>query len=69
LINPPYAEAMKADNTSGWEKWDSKSNVASNKVAAYMMNDYWSATRELFTQFIARIAHEIPNVTLAILVS
>lgn len=30
------------------------------------MEDYGSATRELFTQFIARIAQEVPNATLAI---
>ncbi len=30
------------------------------------MEQYGKASNELFTQFIARIAQEIPNVTLAI---
>ncbi len=60
LINPPYAEAASAVNA------DSKINVSRNRASLSMMNGYGSATRELFTQFIARVAQEIPNATIAI---
>jgi hypothetical protein len=59
LINPPYAEA---GNTLGK---DSKDTVAKTKVAATAMQDYGKASNELFAQFVARIAKEIPNATLA----
>ena len=42
-----------------------KSEVASTKISAANMNNYGYATRELFVQFIARIAQEMPNATLA----
>ncbi|MGB8516505.1 MAG: hypothetical protein WCD45_01320, partial [Gallionella sp.] len=58
LINPPYAEAA---NTLGNA---SKTDVATTRTAANM-GDYGYASRELFTQFIARIAQEMPNATLA----
>ncbi len=53
LINPPYAES---GDTLGSE---AKSDVAKTKVAANM-KDYSYATRELFTQFLARISIEMP---------
>ncbi len=59
LINPPYAEA---GNTLGK---DSKDNVAKTKFAKVAMANYGKASNELFTQFIARIALEIPTATLA----
>ncbi|MEY3997042.1 MAG: hypothetical protein RL344_1385, partial [Pseudomonadota bacterium] len=59
LINPPYAEA---GSTLGKE---SKGDVAKTKVALTLMNNYGKASNELFTQFIARIAQEIPTATLA----
>lgn len=59
LINPPYAEA---GNTLGKE---GKENVSSTKVAGKMMEGYGKATNELFTQFVARIAQEIPTAMLA----
>jgi len=59
LINPPYAEA---GNTLGK---DSKDNVAKTKFAKVAMANYGKASNELFTQFIARIAQEIPTATLA----
>ncbi len=65
LINPPYAEATNADNISKGENAKNKSGVAKTKVAEFMMGDYGKATNELFTQFVARIAKEIPNATLA----
>jgi hypothetical protein len=62
LINPPYAEAGSTDTISGGEH---KTDVATTKLAR-AMPDYGYATRELFTQFVARISQEIPNATLAI---
>jgi hypothetical protein len=61
LINPPYAEAGSG-NAKGQ---DGKKNVSKSKCADFLMNDYGKATNELFTQFIARISKELPNVTLA----
>lgn len=58
LINPPYAES---GDTLGSE---AKSDVATTRVASSMA-DYGYATRELFTQFVVRIAQEIPTATLA----
>ncbi|MBV5279461.1 MAG: hypothetical protein J0647_10665, partial [Campylobacteraceae bacterium] len=63
LINPPYAEASSSDNaTSGGG--ESKTGVATTQIAK-IMPDYGYAKRELFTQFIARIALEMPTATLA----
>lgn len=62
LINPPYGEAGSTNTiTSGGEH---KSAIATTKVAMHM-SAFGYATRELFTQFIARIAKEIPSATLA----
>lgn len=58
LINPPYAEA--SEHGTG-----SKEKVAKTKFAAVGMEGYGKASSELFTQFVARIAKEIPNATLA----
>ena len=58
LINPPYAEAA---NYVG----ENKSVVAKTKFAQFCMDKYGKAINELFTQFVARIAQEIPNATLA----
>jgi len=58
LINPPYAES---GDTLGSE---AKSDVATTQVAKNM-KDYSYATRELFTQFLARIALEIPTAFIA----
>ncbi|WP_288748660.1 hypothetical protein [uncultured Treponema sp.] len=66
LINPPYAEATSSDNVvNGAETGAEKTNVAKTKFAKYGMNEYGKASNELYTQFIARIAKEIPNATLA----
>lgn len=62
LINPPYAEATSADTASGGEN---KTGVAKTKFAANSMAAYGKASNELFTQFVARIAQEIPAATLA----
>jgi len=58
LMNPPYAESGEGFSLGN------KSNVAKTKFAKYGMEGYGKASNELFTQFIARIAKEIPNATL-----
>lgn len=58
LINPPYGEA-------GEHGTGSKGKIAKTKFAEVAMKDYGKASNELFTQFVARIAQEIPNATLA----
>jgi hypothetical protein len=64
LINPPYAEAMNADNTSDSADADRKKNVSKTKLAKTMgVGGY--ADRELFTQFLIRIQKELPSATLA----
>jgi hypothetical protein len=65
LINPPYAEATNAENTSNNDNSESKKGVAKTKVASHLMNDYGKASNELFTQFVARIAQEMPTATIA----
>lgn len=59
LINPPYAES---GDTLGSE---AKTSVAATRVAN-SMKKYGYATRELFVQFLVRIAQEIPKATVAI---
>ena len=60
LINPPYAEAAKHGTQS-------KANIAKTSIGALMnRTDYGYAARELFIQFLARIAIEIPAATVAI---
>jgi hypothetical protein len=66
LINPPYAEATNADNTSKGSDAENKTGVAKTKFAKTAMGEYGKASNELFTQFIVRIAQEIPTATLAI---
>ena len=65
LINPPYAEATNADNAANSDNTSTKEGVAKTKLANVAMANYGKATNELFTQFVARIAIEIPNATLA----
>ncbi len=65
LINPPYAEAADSNNASSGANTKTKAGVSKTKVASTSMNDFGWASRELFTQFIARISKEIPNATLA----
>jgi hypothetical protein len=60
LINPPYAEAANSQGNAG------KTDVAKTNIGAIMNKmNYGYAARELFVQFIARIAQEMPTVTLA----
>ena len=60
LINPPYAESGEGLGVGNKDK------VAKTKFAATGMNEFGKARNELFTQFVARIALELPNATLAI---
>jgi hypothetical protein len=65
LINPPYAEAANRNNLA-IDSTDvkNKAGVAKTKIGN-AMNNYGKASNELFTQFIARVALEIPTATLA----
>ncbi len=65
LINPPYAEAANRENTSLGIDAKTKSGVAKTKFAETAMSDWGKASNELFIQFIARIALEIPKATIA----
>jgi hypothetical protein len=65
LINPPYAEATNFENIATGLDAENKSGVAKTKFAITAMADYGKASNELFTQFLARIALEIPQATVA----
>lgn len=66
LINPPYGEATSSDNAAkGVGTAASKTGIAKTKFAEFGMTEFGKARNELFTQFVARIAKEIPNATLA----
>lgn len=69
LINPPYAEATNFDNIAdGYrgEQAQNKSGVASlSKVRQTMMSGYGKATNEISSQFLVRLAKEIPDATVA----
>ncbi len=59
LINPPYAEVGTGADSGN------KAGVTKTKFANTAMSEYGKAGNELFTQFVARIAQEIPTATLA----
>jgi hypothetical protein len=66
LINPPYAEATNFENIStGLVDAENKTGVAKTKFAAVAMASFGKASNELYTQFVARIAKEMPTATLA----
>lgn len=65
LINPPYAEATNFENIATGTEAENKTGVAKTRMAANM-EKYGKASNELFTQFLARIALEIPCATIAI---
>ncbi len=65
LINPPYAEATNFENIATGLEAENKQGVAKTKFAATSMTDYGKASNELFTQFLARIAQEMPKATIA----
>ena len=64
LINPPYAEATNRGVTEVTLGAENKSGVATTRTGATMTN-YGYASRELFAQFLARIAREMPTATVA----
>ncbi len=64
LINPPYAESTNADNTLGEGEGGSKAEVALTTMGK-SMNGFGYAARELYIQFLIRIAREIPTATVA----
>jgi len=64
LMNPPYAEVGTRGNTSIELGTENKTGIAKTKIAVTMAN-YGKASNELFTQFVARIAIELPTATLA----
>lgn len=65
LINPPYAEATNFENIAKGVDAENKEGVAKTKIASTSMQNYGKASNELFTQFLARIAQEIPKATIA----
>jgi hypothetical protein len=65
LINPPYGEATSSDSLMGSDSNLTKDGIAKTKFALTAMNEYGKASNELFTQFVARVAKEIPTATLA----
>ncbi len=66
LINPPYAEAANNDNTaSGDDNSENKKDVSKTRVAG-LMDTQGYASRELFVQFLMRIANEIPTAMVAV---
>jgi hypothetical protein len=65
LINPPYAEATNFENIAKGIEAENKTGVAKTKIATTAMEAYGKASNELFTQFLARIAKEIPTATVA----
>lgn len=64
LINPPYAEATTRGNTEVKLGTENKTGVAATKTGDGMLA-HGHASRELFVQFMVRIAREMPNATLA----
>lgn len=65
LINPPYGETTNADNAVHGKVAKNKTNIKRTKMAAVGMPEYGKSSNELYLQFLARIAHEIPTATLA----
>jgi hypothetical protein len=64
LINPPYAEAANRGNTEVKLGTENKTGVAATRVGESMAH-YGYASRELFSQFLARIGIEMPTATVA----
>ncbi len=64
LINPPYAEATNFSNIAEGVEAKNKGGVAKTKMSEHM-DKFGKASKELFTQFIARIEKELPGATLA----
>ncbi len=65
LINPPYGEATNADNAVHGKEAKNKTDIKRTKMADVGMPEYGRSSNELYLQFLARIAHELPTATLA----
>ena len=66
LINPPFGEATSSDNArKGAGTNASKTSIADSKWGLNGMQEWGKAGNELFTQFITRIAKELPEATIA----
>ncbi|MCQ2280962.1 MAG: hypothetical protein MJZ49_09245 [Bacteroidales bacterium] len=65
LINPPYAEATNANNIAKGSAMQNKTGVAKTKWANVGMDKYGRASNELYTQFVTRVAKEVPKATIA----
>ncbi len=65
LINPPYAEAANRSTLAIDADDKNKAGVAITKFSTTAMADYGKASNELFIQFVARVAQEIPTATIA----
>ena len=64
LINPPYAEVGSTNNIVRMDGSE-KTGVNKTRFGKYGMHEYGKASNELFAQFLARVAKEIPNATFA----
>lgn len=65
LINPPYAEATNSNNTGVNSETQNRKGISTTNISNMAKEKYGKASNELYTQFVARIAQEIPNATLA----
>ena len=65
LINPPYGEATNANNAAKGTEAKNKKDIKRTKMAEVGMPEYGRSSNELFLQFLARLAKEIPTATLA----
>ena len=65
LMNPPYAEATNSANTSKGDDAANKAGVAQTRFAQTAMQNFGASRNELFVQFLARIAKEMPTATIA----
>ena len=63
LINPPYAEATSGLSSDEYTHKDDVSK--GTKVVEHLFTGDGFGSRELFVQFLARIAREFPNATIA----
>lgn len=65
LINPPYGEATNATNAARGKVAKNKKGIKRTRMAEVGMPGYGSSSNELFIQFLARIAKEMPTATVA----
>ena len=63
LINPPYAEATSSFSATGGQN---KSGVARTKMVDIAKEKFGKASNDLYTQFLSRIALELPNAVVAV---